>query len=87
MYLMNSVFKPKLDLFVVIFIDDILVYSKTQEEHAEHLCIILTHLRDHHLYAKFSKCEFWLDTVPFLGHILSTKGVTIDSSKVRDILD
>jgi hypothetical protein len=62
-YLMNSVFIPELDKFVVIFIDDILVYSKSEEEHAEHLRVVLTRLRDHQLYAKFSKCEFWLKEV------------------------
>jgi len=63
MYLMNSVFMPELDKFVVVFIDDILVYSKNKEEHAEHLKIVLTHLREHQLYAKFSKCDFWLKEV------------------------
>jgi hypothetical protein len=71
MYLMNSVFMPELDKFVVVFIDDILVYSKSEEEHAEHLRVVLTHLRDHQLYVKFSKCEFWLMEVQFLGHVLS----------------
>ena len=60
MYLMNSVFMPELDKFVVVFIDDILVYSKNKEEHAKHLRIVLTRLREHQLYAKFSKCDFWL---------------------------
>jgi hypothetical protein len=86
MYLMNSVFMPELDKFVVVFIDDILIYSKTKEDHAEHLRIVLTRLREHQLYAKFSKCEFWLDTIPFLGHILSAEGVAVDPSKVKDIL-
>ena len=63
MYLMNSVFMPELDKFVVVFINDILVYSKNNEEHAQHLCIVLTRLREHKLYAKFSKCKFWLDRV------------------------
>ena len=63
MYLMNSVFMPELDKFVVVFIDDILIYSKNNEEHAQHLWIILIRLREHKLYAKFSKCEFWLDQV------------------------
>jgi hypothetical protein len=71
MYLMNSVFMPELDRFMIVFIDDILVYSENEEDHAEHLRIVLTRLRDHQLYAKFSKCEFWLRTVPFLGHVLS----------------
>ena len=63
MYLMNSVFMPELDKFVVVFIDDILIYSKNDEEHVRHLRIVLTRLREHKLYAKFSKCEFWLDRV------------------------
>ena len=63
MYLMNSVFMPELDKFVMVFIDDILIYSKNNEEHARHLWIVLTRLREHKLYAKFSKCEFWLDRV------------------------
>jgi hypothetical protein len=87
MYLMNSVFVPELDKFVVVFIDDILIYSKTKEEHAEHLQVVLTRLSEHQLYAKFSKCEFWLDTISFLGHILSAEGVAVDPSKVKDILD
>ena len=87
MYLMNSVFMPKLDKFVVVFIDDILVYSKNKEEHAKHLRIVLTRLREHQLYAKFSKCDFWLKEVQFLGHILSAEGVAVDPSKVKDVLD
>jgi cell fate regulator YaaT (PSP1 superfamily) len=67
MYLMNSVFMTELDKFIVVFIDDILIYSKNEEEHAEHLWIVLQRLRDHKLYAKFSKCEFWLDSVKILG--------------------
>jgi hypothetical protein len=87
MYLMNSVFMPELDKFVVVFIDDILIYSKNKEEHAEHLRVVLRHLREHQLYAKFSKCEFFLDEVPFLGHVLSAEGVAVDPGKVKDILD
>jgi hypothetical protein len=87
MYLMNSVFMSELDKFVVVFIDDILIYSKNKEEHAEHLRIVLSCLREHQLYAKFSKCEFWLDEVPFLGHVLSAEGVAVDPGKVKDILD
>jgi len=75
MYLMNSVFMPELDKFVVVFIDDILVYSENEQDHAEHLGVVLTRLREHQLYAKFSKCEFWLKRVPFLGHILSEEGL------------
>jgi cell fate regulator YaaT (PSP1 superfamily) len=63
MYLMNSVVMPELDKFVVVFIDDILIYSKNEEEHAQHLRIVLNRLREHKLYVKFSKCEFWLDRV------------------------
>ena len=87
MYLMNSVFMPELDKFIVVFIDDILVYSKNKEEHAEHLRIVLTRLREHQLYAKFSKCDFWLRVVQFLGHVLLAEGVTVDPSKVKDVLD
>ena len=71
MYLMNSIFMEELDVFVIIFIDDIHIYSKTREDHARHIHIVLQKLREHRLYAKFSKCEFWLEKVSFLGHILS----------------
>jgi hypothetical protein len=87
MYLMNSVFMPELDKFVIVFIDDILVYSKSEEEHAEHLRVVLTRLRDHQLYAKSSKCEFWLREVQFLGHVLSAERVVVDPGKVKDILN
>ena len=73
MYLMNSVFMLELDKFVVFFIDDILIYSKNEEDHAQHLRIVLQRLRDHHLYAKSSKCEFWLDSVKFLGILSPVK--------------
>ena len=75
MYLMNSVFMPELDKFVVVFIDDILIYSENKEDHVEHLRIVLTRLREHKLYAKFSKCEFWLRKVPFIGHVLLENGI------------
>ncbi|WVZ71068.1 hypothetical protein U9M48_019694, partial [Paspalum notatum var. saurae] len=78
MYPMNSVFMNELDKFVVVFIDDIPVYSKNEKEHEEHLRIVLSRLREHKLYAKFSKCAFWLKEVAFLGHILSAKGVVVD---------
>jgi hypothetical protein len=87
MYLMNSVFMSELDKFVVVFIEDILVYSKNEEEHEQHLRIILQRLRDHQLYAKFSKCVFWLKEVPFLGHVISAEGIAVDSSKVQEVLD
>ncbi|WVZ84290.1 hypothetical protein U9M48_031340 [Paspalum notatum var. saurae] len=87
MYMMNSVFMNELDKFVVVFIDDILIYSKSEKEHEEHLKIVLTRLREHKLYAKFSKCAFWLKEVSFLGHILCEKGVAVDPSKVKDVLN
>jgi len=68
---MNRIFWPFLDKFVVVFIDDILIYSKTQEEHAEHVRLVLGVLREKQLYAKLSKCEFWMDEVQFLGHVIS----------------
>ena len=87
MYLMNSVFMLEFDKFVVVFIDDILIYSKNEEEHEEHLRIVLQCLRDHQLYAKFSKCEFWLNTVNFLGHTISSEGISVDPSKVQEVMD
>jgi hypothetical protein len=77
----------ELDKFVVVFIDDILIYSKNSEDHAQHLHVILQQLRDHRLYAKFSKCEFWLNTVKFLGHTISGDGISIDPSKVQEVMD
>ena len=87
MYLMNSVFMPKLDKFVVVFIDDILIYSKNEADHAEHLRVVLSRLREHKLYAEFSKCEFQVKKVPFLGHILSEDGISIDPPKVQEVID
>jgi hypothetical protein len=78
---------PELDKFVVVFIDDILIYSKNEEEHAKHLRIMLTRLREHQLYAKFSKCAFWLEEIQFLGHVLSSKWIAVNPSKVKDILE
>jgi hypothetical protein len=86
-YLINSVFMLELDKFVVVFIDDILIYSKNEEEHAKHLRIVLTRLWEHQLYAKFSKCTFWLEEIQFLGHVLSAKGIAVDPNKVEDILE
>ncbi|KAL5554975.1 hypothetical protein UlMin_037211 [Ulmus minor] len=83
MDLMNRVFKEFLDRFVIVFIDDILVYSKSAKEHEEHLRLILQTLRDHQLFAKFKKCEFWLNQVAFLGHVISKDGVAVDPSKVE----
>jgi hypothetical protein len=87
MYLMNSDFMPELDQFVVVFIDDILVYSKSLEEHEEHLWIVHQRLREHQLYAKFSKCELWIKEVPFLGHVVSPEGIAVDSNKVKEVLE
>ncbi|GAU51141.1 hypothetical protein TSUD_240800 [Trifolium subterraneum] len=84
---MNRIFQPYLDKFVVIFIDDILIYSKDPQEHAEHLRIVLNILREKQLYAKFSKCEFWLSEVKFLGYVISQGGVSIDPSKVEAVLN
>jgi hypothetical protein len=86
MYLMNKVFMEYLDKFVVVFIDDILIYSKTEEEHEEHLRCVLQKLREHQLYAKFSKCDFWLKEVSFLGHIITDGGISVDPAKVEDVL-
>ena len=80
---MNRIFQPYLDQFVIIFIDDILIYSKSPQEHAQHLRVVLDVLRDKQLYAKFSKCEFWLSEVAFLGHVISQGGVAVDKSKVE----
>jgi len=86
MDLMNRVFQPYLDKFVVVFVDDILVYSNSFEEHEEHLRQTLQTLRDHQLYAKLSKCEFWLKRVTFLGHVISVEGVFVDPQKVEAVL-
>ena len=87
MYLMNKVFMEFLDKFVVVFIDDILIFSKTEEEHAEHIRLVLQKLREHKLYAKRSKCEFWLKEVSFLGHVVSNGGIAVDPGKVQDVLN
>jgi hypothetical protein len=86
MYLMNNVFVDYLDKFVVVFIDDILIYSQNEEEHKEHLRMVLQRLRDHKLYAKLSKCEFWTSEVLFLGHLINRDGLAMDLKKVADIL-
>ena len=85
MYLMNSIFSKELDVFMIIFIDDILVYSKTEEDHVKHLRVMLQKLREHKLYAKFSKYEFWLTDVSFLGHIFSHNEISVDPSKIKDV--
>jgi hypothetical protein len=87
MYLTNKVFMEYLDKFVVVFIDDILVHSRSEEEHEEHLRLVLQKLRDNQLYAKFNKCEFWLKEVSFLGHVITDGGIPVDPGKVRDVLN
>ncbi|GKB41814.1 putative reverse transcriptase domain-containing protein [Tanacetum coccineum] len=87
MDLMNRVCKPYLDKFVIVFIDDILIYSKSKQEHEEHLKIILELLKKEELYAKFSKCEFWLPKVQFLGHVIDNKGIHVDPAKIESVKD
>jgi hypothetical protein len=87
MYLMNKVSMEYLDEFVVVFIDDILIYSKMEVEHEEHLRLVLEKLRANQLYAKFNKCEFWLSQVTFLGHVISARGVLVNPGKIRDVLN
>jgi hypothetical protein len=86
MYPMNKVFMEYLNKFVMVFIDDILVYSRSEEEHEGHLRLVLQKLREHRLYAKLSKCEFWMKQVAFLGHVISKGGISVDPSKVPHVL-
>ncbi|KAK9158395.1 hypothetical protein Scep_004969 [Stephania cephalantha] len=83
MDLMNRVMRQYLDRFVIVFIDNILVYSKTREDHEQHLRETLQTLREHRLYAKFSKCEFWLSEVKFLGHVVGAADIAVDPSKIQ----
>jgi hypothetical protein len=85
-YMMNKVFMEYLGKFVMVFIDDILVYSRSEEENEEHLHLVLQKLRDHKLYVKLSKCEFRLKQVTFLGHVISKGGISVDPSKIQDVL-
>ncbi|GJX80541.1 putative reverse transcriptase domain-containing protein [Tanacetum coccineum] len=84
-YLMNWVCKPYLDKFVIVFIDDVLIYSKTKEDHEVHLKLVLELLKKERLYANFSKCEFWLQEVHFLGHVVNHNGIHVDPSKIEEI--
>ena len=86
MDLMHRVFHPYLDRFIVVFMDDILIYSKFEEDHKGHLRIVLQTLREQQLYAKFSKCEFWLTEVRFLGHVVLASRVSMDSEKVEVVM-
>jgi len=85
MDLMNRVFKPYLDQLVVVFMDDILIYSRTPEEHAHHLWTAPELLKRNELYAKFSECEFWLSKLVFLGHVVSNKGLSVDPQKIKAV--
>src|SRR4051812_25670288 len=85
MQLMNGVFRPFLYKFIVVFVDDILIYSKAEEEHKQHLRLALQTLRENKLYAKLSKCDFWLHKVQFLGHIVSDEGISVDPEKVEAV--
>jgi hypothetical protein len=87
MCLMNSVLNKYLDKFVLVFVDDILVYSKNREEHEEHLRMVLQVLREHQLYAKFNKCDFFKKEIQYLGHVISVEGVTVDPAKIKEIMD
>ena len=87
MDLINRVFQPYLDRFVIVFIDDILVYLGSSEEHSEHLRIVLQTLRERQLYTKLSKCQFWLDKVTFLGHVISVEGVSVDPNKIEAVVN
>jgi hypothetical protein len=86
MYLMNKVFMEYLDKFMVVFIEDILIFSKNEEEHDDHLRLVLQKLRENQLYAKLNKYEFWMKEVSFLGHIISEGGISVDPSKIKDVL-
>jgi hypothetical protein len=87
MSLMNGVFREYLDKFIQVFIDDILIYSRTTEEHDEHLCLVLKCLREHKLYGKLSKCSFYQSRIHYLGHVISTEGITVDPTKVEAIME
>ena len=87
MDLMNRIFQPYLDQFVIVFIDNILIYSSSKEDHEVHLRVVLQILRENQLYAKFSKCQFWLDSVVFLRHVISAEGVSVDAQKIEAIVN
>jgi hypothetical protein len=87
MYLMNKLYMKYLGKFVVVFIDDVLVFSNTEEQHEKHLRLVLENLQSNKLYAKFNKCEFWLTKVAFLGHVISVGGVSVDPGEVKDVLN
>ena len=86
MDLMHRVFQPYLDQFVVVFIDDVFIYSQSEKEHEDHLRVVLQVLKEHQLYAKFSKCEFWLNEARFLGHVVLASSVSVDLEKVKAVM-
>jgi hypothetical protein len=87
MSLMNGVFREYLDKFIQVFIDDILIYSRTTEEHDEHLRLVLQCLREHNLYGKLSKCSFYQSRIHYLGHVISGEGIAVDPAKVEAIME
>ena len=87
MDLMNRVFRDYLDKFLIVFIDDILVYSKNEQEHEDHVSLVLQRLRENRLYAKFDKCKFWLKEVAFLGHVVNQNCVSMDPEKISAVLE
>jgi hypothetical protein len=87
MSLMNGVFREYLDMFFQVFIDDILIYSHTTEEHERHLCLVLQCLREHKLFGKLSKCSFYQSKIHYLGHVISDEGIIMDPSKVEAIME
>jgi hypothetical protein len=86
MDLMNKVFMEYLDKFIIVFIDGILIYSKSEEGHEEYICLVARKLQDHRLYIKLSKCEIWIKEESFLSHIILEEGMSMDSSKIQDVL-
>jgi len=86
MCLMNNILSKYLDKFVIVFIDNILIYSKNEQDHKEHLRIVLQMLREHQLYAKFSKCEFFQSKIHYLGHVISKEGISVDRDKIQAIM-
>ena len=87
MCLMNGVFKRYLEKFVLVFLDDILVYSENEEEHEQHLRLTLQVLKEHQLYAKLSKCDFYRDRIQYLGHVISKDGIAVDSKNIESIMN